>query len=70
MMIAAITTEQAEQLRGQMYRDNSYFEPFEIDGQWFISEQEVKYCDRPDFAWVNDLTLQQIEQHDQADGDH
>ena len=42
--VAEITQEQAEQLRGERYNDSSYFNPFEVNGKWYISELEVLNC--------------------------
>ena len=36
-----ISEQLAQELQGEMYADNSYFNPIEIDGKWYISEEEV-----------------------------
>jgi hypothetical protein len=60
-MIAYITEQQANELRGQEWtQGNQFLSLQDENGRWFISEQEVKYCDNPAFAWVNDLELQQM----------
>ena len=57
--VAEITQEQAEQLRGERYNDSSYFNPFEVNGKWYISELEVLNCTT--LLWVRRLPLVQIE---------
>lgn len=57
--VAEITQEQAEQLSGERYNDSSYFNPFEVNGKWYISEEEVLNCTT--LLWVRRLPLVQIE---------
>lgn len=58
-LLAPITTEQAQELTGQPYTYGSYFNPFQIDGQWYISAEEVRDC--VTVAWVNELEVVEVE---------
>lgn len=59
-MIAILTIEQKEQLTGQQYTIDSYFNPIQdIDDNWVISEEEINQCVNPNFEWVKELTLSQ-----------
>ena len=53
-----LTTQQKDLLIGQWFKLSSYFNPVQdINGDWFISEQEVDGCVNPDFQWVKSLPL-------------
>ena len=55
---AKLTTEQADLLRGQVFLQDSYFNPIQdIEDNWIISAQEVAYCANPEFLWIKDLTM-------------
>lgn len=53
-----LTVEQAEQLRGQLYAADSYFNPIQdLHDRWIISAEEIAYCANPDFLWVKELPM-------------
>ena len=55
MIVALLTTEQAEQLKGQLYALDSYFNPIQdTNDNWIISTQEQDQCS---IDWVKDLLL-------------
>ena len=56
-MMYLLTTEQKNLLVGQFFAPASMFNPVQdINGDWFISSQEVNLCINPDFQWVKNLT--------------
>lgn len=57
-MIAILTTEQKDQLVGQQYAEDSYFNPIlDANDNWVISEEEINFLHNHDFLWLNDLPL-------------
>jgi hypothetical protein len=55
---AKLTIEQADSLRGQVFLQDSYFNPIQdIEDNWIISAQEVAYCANPEFLWIKDLPM-------------
>jgi hypothetical protein len=54
---AIITETQKNILQGLMFKDNSFFSPFERGGQWYISEAEVLQNTNIDVSWVNNLVI-------------
>ena len=57
MIVAKLTQEQAEQLKGLEVVKNNYFNPIlDADNNYIISLEEVEQCD---IEWVK--TLSQIE---------
>jgi hypothetical protein len=59
--LAEITALQAQELTGQLYADNQYFNPIEVLGKWYISAEEVRDCVNPEFSWVNELQIVDVE---------
>lgn len=56
--VGLLTLEQKELLVGQLYTNDSYFNPIQDNSDnWIISIQEIEYCDNPEFMWVKDLEL-------------
>jgi hypothetical protein len=56
MILYKLTIEQKDLLVGQLFAPASYFNPVQdINGDWFITGQEVSGCVNPDFQWVNTL---------------
>lgn len=43
--VAKITSQQADSLRGTKMDGIAFFNPFEINGIWYISMQESKFVD-------------------------
>jgi hypothetical protein len=55
-MMYQLTIEQKDLLVGQFFAASSMFNPVQdVNGDWFISEQEVNQCVNPDFIWVKSL---------------
>lgn len=58
MMVAKLTISQKNQLVGQLFDEDSYFNPIQdIDNNWVISIEEIEQCVNPDFQWVKTLPL-------------
>jgi hypothetical protein len=58
ILVALLTETQKNELVGQLYAPDSYFNPIQdADGNWIISTQEQEFCTNPDFLWVKDLPL-------------
>lgn len=59
MMVAKLTQEQAEQLKGLEYTRDNKFNPIQdINDNWIISLEEVEQCD---IEWVKTLPLIEFE---------
>jgi hypothetical protein len=56
--VGLLTIEQKDQLVGQLYDDDSYFNPIQdVNNNWIISTEEMEQCINPDYLWVKDLEL-------------
>lgn len=56
--VGLLTEIQKDELIGQLYDDDSYFNPIQdVDDNWVISTQEMDQCVNPTFMWVKDLDL-------------
>ena len=56
--VGLLTEDQKNQLVGQLYTDDSYFNPIQdAEDNWVISTEEMQFCTNPDFLWVKDLPL-------------
>lgn len=56
--VGLLTEIQKDELVGQLYDDDSYFNPIQdVDDNWIISTEEMSQCVNPTFAWVKDLEL-------------
>lgn len=55
--VAKITEEQKNILEGKMFKENSKFSPFELNGNHYITEIEVIENINNDVEWVNYLPL-------------
>lgn len=56
--VGLLTEIQKDELVGQLYDDDSYFNPIQdVDDNWIISTQEMDQCVNPTFAWVKNLPL-------------
>lgn len=56
MKVRKLTEEQKNQLEGQTYDGICFFNPtLDADGNWFISNEEIQFCNKVEFAWINDL---------------
>jgi len=58
MQVGLLTETEKNQLVGQTYDTDSYFNPIQdIDDNWIISIEEMEYNINPEFMWVKDLPL-------------
>jgi hypothetical protein len=58
MEVLLLTEQQKDSLVGQLYADDSYFNPIQdIDDNWIISLEERNFCVNNEFIWVKDLPL-------------
>jgi hypothetical protein len=56
--VGLLTESQKNELVGQLYDEDSYFNPIQDDlDQWIISVEEMEFCVTPEFQWVKDLPL-------------
>jgi hypothetical protein len=56
--VGLLTVEQKDELVGQMYAPDSYFNPIQDNADnWVISIEEMEYCVNPNYMWVKDLDL-------------
>lgn len=56
--VGLLTEIQKDELAGQLYDDDSYFNPIQdVDDNWIISTEEMNFCVNPTFAWVKNLPL-------------
>jgi hypothetical protein len=58
MKVGLLTIRQKDELLGQIFDVDSYFNPIQdLDSNWVISTQEIDYCVNPEFFWVKNLPL-------------
>lgn len=56
--VGLLTEIQKDELIGQEYAPDSYFNPIQdLNDNWIISVEEMEYCVNPEFIWVKDLEL-------------
>ena len=56
--VGLLTENQKDSLIGQMYDEDSYFNPIQDDyDNCIISVEEMEFNVNPEFAWVKDLPL-------------
>jgi hypothetical protein len=56
--VGLLTEPQKDSLVGQLYDEDSYFNPIlDFFDQWIISVEEMEFCVNPVFMWVKDLPL-------------
>lgn len=56
--VGLLTVEQKDELVGQMYAPDSYFNPIQDNADnWVISIEEMTYNINPVYSWVKDLPL-------------
>jgi hypothetical protein len=56
--VGLLTESQKNELVGQLYDDDSYFNPIQDDfDNWIISVEEMEFCVNPEFQWVKTLPL-------------
>jgi hypothetical protein len=58
IQVGLLTEVQKDELVGQMYDEDSYFNPIQdINDNWIISIEEIEQCVNPIFIWVKELPL-------------
>jgi hypothetical protein len=58
IQVGLLTEVQKDQLVGQMYDEDSYFNPIQdLNDNWIISVEEIDQCVNPEFMWVKELPL-------------
>jgi len=56
--VGLLTEVQKDELVGQWYAPDSYFNPIQdLNDNWVISVEEMEQCVNPDFLWVKDLDV-------------
>jgi len=56
--VGLLTETQKDSLIGQLYDEDSYFNPIETANlDWIISIEEMEFCVNAEFQWVKDLPL-------------
>lgn len=56
--VGLLTVQQKDELVGQMYAPDSYFNPIQDNADnWVISIEEMEYNINPLYSWVKDLDL-------------
>jgi hypothetical protein len=56
--VGLLTESQKNELVGQLYDEDSYFNPIQdIEDNWIISVEEMEFCVNPEFQWVKTLPL-------------
>jgi hypothetical protein len=56
--VGLLTESQKNEIVGQLYDEDSYFNPIQdIEDNWIISVEEMEFCVNPEFQWVKDLPL-------------
>lgn len=58
ILVGLLTEDQRNQLVGQLYGEDSYFNPIQdANDDWVISTEEINFCTNIEFIWVKDLPL-------------
>lgn len=56
--VGLLTIAQKDEIVGQLYAPDSYFNPIQDNSDnWIISQEEMNYCVNPEYIWVKDLPL-------------
>jgi len=56
--VGLLSELQKDELVGQLYTEDSYFNPIQDNSDnWIISVEEMEFCTIEQFAWVKDLEL-------------
>lgn len=56
--VGLLTIDQYNQINGQLFAPDSYFNPIQdADDNWIISTEEINFCTNPEFIWIKDLPL-------------
>ena len=58
MQVGLLTESQKNELVGQLYAEDSFFNPIlDNSDNWVISLEEINQCVTEEFLWVKDLPL-------------
>jgi hypothetical protein len=58
IQVGLLTEIKKDELVGQLYDFDSYFNPIQdINDNWIISIEEMQQNENPNFTWVRDLPL-------------
>jgi hypothetical protein len=58
IQVGLLTESQKNELVGQLYDEDSYFNAIQdLSDNWIISVEEMEFCVNPEFQWVKDLPL-------------
>jgi hypothetical protein len=58
IQVGLLTISQKEELTGQLYDSDSYFNPIQdINDNWIISVEEIEQNENQLLSWVKDLPL-------------
>lgn len=58
IQVGLLTEVQKDELVGQMYDEDSYFNPIQdLNDNWIISVEEMEQCTNSLFMWVKNLPL-------------
>lgn len=58
IQVGLLTISQKNELVGQLYDSDSYFNPIQdANDNWIISVEEMEQNENPTFIWVKDLDL-------------
>jgi hypothetical protein len=58
IQVGLLTETQKDSLIGQLYDEDSYFNPIaDLYDRYIISIEEMDFCVNPEFMWVKDLPL-------------
>ncbi len=58
LYVGLLTELQKDELVGQLYASNSYYNPIQdIDNNWVISVEEIEQTIAPEFMWLKELPL-------------
>jgi hypothetical protein len=56
--VGLLTIAQKDLLVGQMFDEDSYFNPIQDDADnWIISIEEIEQNQNPEFGWLQDLEM-------------
>jgi hypothetical protein len=62
IQVGLLTEAQKDELVGQLYDEDSYFNPIaDLYDRFIISVEEIDQCVNPEFMWVKELPLIQYE---------
>jgi hypothetical protein len=58
IQVGLLTEVQKDELVGQLYDEDSYFNPIaDLYDRFIISVEEIDQCVNPEFMWVKELPL-------------